>query len=176
LALSARCIFVYKNDLAFASELGVGFAVHASELAFSNHQSCIMARKKAKDQEALYSHVIRTRITETTYKKLERFVTSGDSASVGEVARRILSGEQLKVFHVDSSMQSAMEELLFIRKELRSIGININQVVRHFNSQSNPQLKALDALKAGSQYQQVGAKVDQLMAVISQLAERWLQR
>ena len=73
-------------------------------------------------------------------------------------------------------MNSAVAELALIRKEINSIGVNINQITRHFNSESSPSKKIADALKIVEEYQKVGRRLDKLMNVTSEITEKWLQR
>ncbi|MEQ7801967.1 plasmid mobilization relaxosome protein MobC [Pedobacter sp. ASV1-7] len=68
-----------------------------------------------------------------------------------------------------------MEELALIRKELRAIGVNINQITRSFNQDRSNTKRAFYTLKAADQYQKIDAKVDELLIIISKLAGKWLQ-
>jgi len=91
-----------------------------------------MPRKKSPHPEQLLTHRIRTRVTATTYQKLEKLQADSDCQSVGEVSLKILSGEKMNVFYRDISLNAPMEEMALIRKELKAIGININQQTKHF--------------------------------------------
>lgn len=135
-----------------------------------------MPRKKAAHPEKLFTHPVRTRVTQSAYQRLEKLTDKSDSHSIGEVARKILSGQQIKVFAVDASLNAVMEELALIRKELRAIGININQITRSFNQDRAGAHRAFFALKAADQYNKVDENVERLLVIISKLAERWLQK
>lgn len=135
-----------------------------------------MPRKKAAHPEKLFTHPVRTRVTQSAYERLEKLTDKSDSHSIGEVARKILSGQQIKVFAVDASLNAVMEELALIRKELRAIGVNINQITRSFNHDRAGTHRAFFALKAADQYRKVDEKVERLLVIISKLAERWLQK
>src|ERR1700712_946164 len=93
----------------------------------------IMSRKKTKKTDELLSHNLIIRVNETTKKRLEKLHQESHSASIAEVARRILAGQKIKLFYKDISMNAPMEEMALIRKELKAIGININQLTRSFN-------------------------------------------
>lgn len=69
-----------------------------------------------------------------------------------------------------------MEELALSRKELKAIGVNINQITKAFHSSGNDNAKAFYALKVAGRYEAVGTKVDALLVIVAQLAEIWLQR
>lgn len=66
---------------------------------------------------------IRTRVTAATFQRLEKMIGTSDCYSIGEVARKILSNQEIKVFYVDASLDQTMEQLALIRKELKAIGI-----------------------------------------------------
>jgi hypothetical protein len=135
-----------------------------------------MARKKSKQQEILFTHPVRTRVTEKTFKRLENLKETSDSHTVGEVARKVLSNQEIKCFYIDQTLNATMEELSLIRKELKSIGININQLTKKFHGTSNESGKAFYALKVAGLYNNVGLKVDELLLIVSKLAEKWLQK
>jgi hypothetical protein len=135
-----------------------------------------MGRKKAKDPESLLSRIIWTRVTLEAYQRLEGLVGSSDCHSIGEVARRILSKEKIVSFFVDRSMDAPMEELCRIRKEINSIGKNINQITHAFHTAETSSQKVLHAVKVAEQYKKVGDKVNELLPIISQLSKKWLQK
>lgn len=135
-----------------------------------------MSGKKAKDQEELLSHNLIIRVTESTFKRLEKMHRESHYASIAEVARRILSNQQIKLFYTDVSMNAPMEEMALIRKELKAIGININQITRSFNQDKAGTHREFYVLKVADLYKNVDEKVDRLLVIISGLAEKWLQR
>lgn len=134
-----------------------------------------MPRKKSPNPEAVLTHFIRTRVTEKVYLRLDKISRNSDCHSVGGVARKILSQEKITLFYKDLTLNSAMEELASIRKELRAIGVNINQITRSFNQDKTEAKRSFYAIKAADQYQKIDVKVDELLTIISKLAEKWLQ-
>nr|WP_121271683.1 plasmid mobilization relaxosome protein MobC [Pedobacter schmidteae] len=135
-----------------------------------------MPRRKSAKPEEVLSHVIRTRVTQTVYKRLEQIAQNSDCYSVGRLARKILSREKITLFHKDKTMDATMEELALIRKELRAIGVNINQITRSFNQDKAETQRAFYVLKVAEQYKKVDEKVERLLTIISKLAEKWLQK
>lgn len=135
-----------------------------------------MPRKKAANPEDLLSHNIIIRITETAFKRLEKMRQQSNSLSIAEVARKILSGQKIRLFYHDISLNPVMEELAMIRKELKAIGININQITRSFNQDKAETHRAFYVLKVADLYKKADEKVDRLLVIISKLAERWLQK
>jgi len=135
-----------------------------------------MPRKKLADTDELLSHPIIMRVTETVFKRLEKIKNESDCRSVGEVARKIISKEKINCFYRDISLNAPMEEMALIRKELKAIGININQQTHRFHTSLSESERAFHALKTAKLYQEVGTKVDELLTVISKLAQKWLQK
>jgi hypothetical protein len=135
-----------------------------------------MARRKSTHPEALLTRHIQAKVSEEVFKRLEQIMRNGDCQSIGELARRILSKEKIVCFQRDSSMDGPMEELTSIRKELNAVGVNINQITHYFHVTDMPNQKAFHALKVAEQYRIVGDKVDKLLAIVSQLSKKWLQK
>lgn len=136
----------------------------------------LMSRKKAEDQDEILSHPIIMRVTEGQFKKLEQIQTNSNCQSIGEVARMILNKQRILYFHKDISLNGPMEELSSIRKELKAIGININQLTRSFHTSKREAQKNFFILKVAERYEKVEEKVDRLLVIISQLSAKWLQK
>jgi hypothetical protein len=134
-----------------------------------------MPRKKSTNPEAILTHFVRTRVTEKVYLRLDKISRNSDCHSVGGVARKILSQEKITLFYKDMTLNAAMEELALIRKELRAIGVNINQITRSFNQDKTENKRTFYVLKAADHYQKIDTKVDELLIIISKLAGKWLQ-
>lgn len=135
-----------------------------------------MPRKKSAHPEKMLTHVLRIRVTAAVFKRLEKISKNSDTHSVGEAARKILSKENITVFYKDTTLNAAMEELALIRKELRAIGININQVTKAFHSDKRENSQLFQIRRIAELYQKVEAKTDVLLVLINRLAEKWLPR
>ena len=72
-------------------------------------------------------------------------------------------------------MDAHLELLAGIEKELNAIGVNINQITRSFHNAETPNQKMINALKIEEQYRKVGDRVDKLLAIVSELAKKWLK-
>ncbi len=134
-----------------------------------------MGRKKAKNRDELLVHLLRVRVSDATMKRMEKLLAESSCRSIGEVGRKLLSRERINCFYRDASLAGPMEELAMIRKELKSIGININQQTRYFNAVKSTAEKAFHAKRTIELYQKVDAKMERLFVIISKLAGRWLQ-
>ncbi len=135
-----------------------------------------MTRKRAEKKEERLTHPIILRVTETVFKRLEKLQQESNCQSVGEIARKIISGEKILCFYKDMSLNAPMEELTSIRKELKAIGININQQTKYFHSSDNEAQRAFYVMKTADLYKTVNENVENLLGLISKLTEQWLQR
>ncbi|WP_134090263.1 mobilization protein [Olivibacter sp. XZL3] len=134
-----------------------------------------MPRKKIKDQEQVLTNPIVIRVTLNEFNKLEKVRKESDCRSIGEVVRKMLSKQRVTYLHRDISMNGPMEELALIRKEIKAIGININQQTHRFHTSQNEAERAFFALKTASVYKQMEPKLEHLLSIVSKLAEKWLQ-
>jgi hypothetical protein len=133
-----------------------------------------MPRKKANDQDELFTVPVRTRVTAATADRLEKLRADSDCHSIGELARRILSGGTITIFQKDATMDGPMEQLAGIRKELKAIGVNMNQVTKSFHYTNDENSKAYYAHKLAGQYQDAAGQISLLLSLISQLSQKWL--
>lgn len=134
-----------------------------------------MSRKKTKNPEQLLSHPIIIRVNENTFKRLEKIQTHSNCQSIGQVARNILSKEKILMLTRDITMNAPMEELASIRKELKAIGVNINQQTRHFHTSENEAQRSFYFMRTSDLYKNVGEKVDRLLEIITQMSLKWLR-
>ncbi|MBX2900334.1 MAG: plasmid mobilization relaxosome protein MobC [Cyclobacteriaceae bacterium] len=135
-----------------------------------------MARRKSPYPDQLLTRHIQTKVTDEVYQRLEQLQIKSDCQTMGEFARRILSRDKITLFHKDASLDGPMEELTSIRKELKAIGVNINQITHSFHIAQNDNQRNYQAMRAAEEYKKVGAKVDQLLNIVSQLSKKWLQK
>jgi len=70
-----------------------------------------------------------------------------------------------------------MEELASRRKELKAIGININQITRSFNKEKSKESRRQNyVLHVAGLHEKVDVKVERLLSLVSELIEKWLQK
>lgn len=134
-----------------------------------------MARKPAAEPGKRKSHVLSVRLTTDEYHKLKELRDRTPNYSSGELVRRILSNRPVRVRIADTRYDPIMEELAVLRRELRSIGVNINQVTRNFNEDKAGPRKIYHYEKIGQLYRDADLRMQKLLALISALAERWLR-
>jgi len=143
---------------------------------FQTTTSKQMGRKKAPHPGDNLTEVIMLRVSSATYQKLENIRRNSDCQTVPEIVRRIIEKQKITWYHKDAAMDAPMEILTAIQKELKAIGININQVTRRLNSMATDQGRWYQVKQATQYYGQVDARVGLLLSLISQLAKKWLQK
>jgi len=134
-----------------------------------------MSRPKSQDDKLLLNHVLRIRIDQATLEKLQKIVKDSDCRNPCAAARKILSGERINIFYRDDSMTGVMEELALIRKEIRSIGININQQTHHFHTAASASEKWFYVHRTLTQYKLIKDKIELLLEIVNKLSRKWLQ-
>lgn len=138
-------------------------------------KSHLMPRKKATERDAVLTHNIVIRVTEETFKKLEKIKKESDCKSIAQVVRNILADRHIKYIVKDMSMNGTMEELAMIRKEIKAIGININQQTHRFHISQSDAERSFHFRKTAEIYRSIDPKIDDLLQIVSKLAEKWLQ-
>jgi len=133
-----------------------------------------MGRKKASDQTELLVQPLIIRIDQKTFNRLDKILQDSGCRSLGEVARKILSKERINCFYRDESISGPMEELALIRKEIKAIGVNINQQTRFFNACKSDSQKTFYAMRTADLYKGVESKIEVLLSLVSKLAMKWL--
>lgn len=134
-----------------------------------------MPRPKISEQNQL-KYLIRVRVNLAVYQRLTALQKQTNCRSICELARKILSNERITFFHKDISLNAPMEELALIRKEIKSIGININQQTHHFHTSQSEAERAFYVNRTAILYQDIDQRVNQLLNIVSKLAETWLQK
>lgn len=133
-----------------------------------------MGRRRSSKERL--TRIFSVRVSDRYYKRLEEIKKNSNCQYIGEVARRILYREEIVWYHKDASLDTTVAELTLIRKELNAIGININQITRHFHSADIPNQKIFHALKIVDEYKKVGQKLEKVMSVTSEITKKWLRR
>lgn len=127
-----------------------------------------MSQRKYNTEEPL-NHLIGVRVSEAFYNKLESLRKNSNCQTLGEFARMILQKEEIIWYHKDASLDTVTVELTAIRKELKAIGTNVNQVTRYFNGSTIPNQKIFDALKILDEYKKVTSQVDKLLTLLDNI-------
>jgi len=131
-----------------------------------------MTRKKV-DPTTKLSKKVFARVSESFFEKMETWRSNSNCRTMAELTRKILYKEEIIWYHKDASLESVINELSGIRKELNAIGNNINQVTRFFNSASLPSEKWNEAARILAEYNKTGAKINALLSIIAGLSDKW---
>jgi hypothetical protein len=128
-----------------------------------------MSRKKVSDSQRL-TRKIGLRVSGPFYDEMKTLLSKSNCQSVAELARHVLYKKRIITYTKDATVDATAAELAAIKKELRAIGVNINQVTRYFNSKAIPSAKILEALKILDEYKKVSKRCDQVLASIDKVA------
>ena len=134
-----------------------------------------MARNKAKEEEKL-QHKIQTRVNSAKYKELVLLSTKIGHNSLSDLLRDILYNRPLTLKTRDTTLDHFMPELIRLRWEINHIGVNINQVTHYFNQSDEQTRRLFYAMKVSGHFDAVIDKSEQVLYLIEQLGERWLQK
>lgn len=94
---------------------------------------------------------------------------------MSEYARRVLLEQKIVTIERDGSLDTLMEELVVLRKELNRTGNNFNQIVRKINT-SKEIVDLQFWLPVSQQLQrQITMQIDFIQSKIDQLSKKWLQ-
>lgn len=120
---------------------------------------------------------LRTRVNKRSFDRLEKLLVSSTCQSMGELIRKLINREKINCVYTDTTMNAPMEELVSIRKELKAIGVNINQITRSFNQEKTREAaRQYYVMQVAELYKKVDIKVDRLLLMVGELTEKWLQR
>ena len=124
-------------------------------------------------EKEILKHEIKTRVNDARFKQLNEMLEKSECQTMSELVRHILNNRPVTLLHRDKSTDLLVEELSAIRKELRSMGVNINQITRQFNIYSDFEHRIFFATGVVEEYKLVGNKVEQLLSIISKLSAQW---
>ena len=142
-------------------------------LAFAKIENEHMHRGQTKGEKGL-SKPVRTRLTKTKYNELELLARESKGETISSIARKIIQEQPIKIFRHDESLDLVMEELAANRAEIRSIGVNINQMVKLFNSYPDLKPKMFYAKNGYESYLRLENNIETLLTKVEQLAIKWL--
>ena len=130
----------------------------------------------AKESEDKLTCVLRTRVSKPTHDRLEKLRAKSNVRTMGEFLRAIINKEKINWYHKSAELESLALEFALIRKELNSIGRNINQITKLFHGAGQMGQRMIHALKAESEYKKVEGKVKELLSKMDDVAGQWLRK
>lgn len=133
-----------------------------------------MVRKKTPEDEALV-HIIKTRVTRQKFDELQQLLAKSVHGEMAGLLRDILHHRTIRTVVHDQSLDLVMEELAALRGEIRAIGVNINQITKHFNTYSERNRREFYARTAFDRYAVMEPMINRIMEIVTQLAKIWLR-
>jgi hypothetical protein len=110
-----------------------------------------MRKGQTKGEKGL-TYPVMTRIAKAKYDELKAIAAKTKDETVSGLIRNIIHNRPVTVHTHDETLNLVMEELAALRGEIKSIGININQVTRLFNTYPEERKKEFYAKIAFKQY------------------------
>ncbi|BAV04461.1 hypothetical protein FLA_0452 [Filimonas lacunae] len=126
------------------------------------------------DTEAL-AYKIFTRVNRQKYEQLQNWA-EGSRQDMSGLLRDIIYNRPIRIITHDNTFNDTMQELVKIRTELKSIGININQITRLFNTYPEKTRKEFYAKTAFHQYTAIHNQVNRLYVLTEKLTLKWLSK
>lgn len=132
-----------------------------------------MRKGQTKGDKGLVKH-IQTRISAARYNELTILLPKTKGETVSSLIRKIIEEKPVVLYTRDESLDLVMEELAANRAEIRSIGININQMVKLFNTYGDQATKIFFARQGYERFLALENNIDLLLERTGQLAKIWL--
>lgn len=132
-------------------------------------------RKKVKERDAL-KYDIKLRVNQHHYDRLNKLLSASRYRNMSGLLRDIVCNRQVITYTHDESLDIVMTELVRLRKELNSIGININQITRQINSTTKQVLKATMAFQATAMLKEVKDSMQPILSIVAELSKKWLRK
>jgi hypothetical protein len=122
------------------------------------------------------SEWLHIRLTADEYKTIHNAFLKTTCRKRCEYIRNMLLGKPIVLLHRDKSMDDALEELIFLRKELNFFGNNFNQAVRKLNSVSGmPEAKVWQSMLEVLR-DQIEPSMAEIKERISNYSDLWSQK
>lgn len=132
-----------------------------------------MRKGETKGNDKL-QYAVRTRLSKEKYTELTALLNNTKDETLAGLVRNILLNRKVKTYTHDETTDLLLEELAALRSELKAIGVNLNQITRHFNTYSEEAKKKFFAKIGFEKYSEIESKVDRLLMIVSNLSKKWL--
>ena len=131
-------------------------------------------RKQKRSVGSDYKKTVIARVSAQKYEELVAILGRSRLRTMSELLRDILDNRKITLEYYDKTLDKVMLELSEIRRELQSIGVNINQVTKRFHVQQWPEAMLINAGEIAGLYQQIDLRMEYLFSVIDKIAQKWL--
>lgn len=123
---------------------------------------------------AKLEHLVWTRINNEKFRELQGILKQTKDETISSAVRKILYNRPIKIYVRDETADLLLEEMTGLRSEIKSIGVNINQITRYFNTYPEDDKKKFYAKIGFAQYLQLDGKINRLLEIIAKCSNKWL--
>ncbi|MDF2191357.1 hypothetical protein [Paraflavitalea sp. CAU 1676] len=134
-----------------------------------------MKKGQTKGEKGL-NHRVHTRLSSKELITLKSIIRQTKDETISSAVRKIIIGKPIKVFVHDETTDILIESLAAIRSEINAIGVNINQLTKSYNTYPEQVRKDYFAKLAFHHYSRLEPSITQLLAIMSKLNAKWLQK
>ncbi len=115
------------------------------------------------------------RLSQKEYDKIKKHFEKTTCRNLSQYARNVVLQKPVIIKHRNQSLDDFMTVLIDLRKELNSIGNNLNQTVKKLHT-----LQSIEEFRnwhkaAEMHHQIVIAKTEEIKSRINQISSQWLQ-
>lgn len=132
-----------------------------------------MSGRSIYKKEVTLERNIATPVTKDLYARLKRMQKKGGYNFMSELIRDILLNRRIKYLVKDVSMHGPMETLAVIRKDIKAINMQIQELLD--DARKNQASGDIHIQEIKTLYRSMEPKIDQLLNTVTQLAIKWLQ-
>jgi hypothetical protein len=132
-----------------------------------------MRKGQTKGEKGL-TRLVATKLTQAKFDEIDGLAKQSKGETISSLVRKIIHDKPVKVFRHDESLDIVMEELAANRAEIRSIGVNINQMAKLFNTYPELKTKIFYAKNGYDRFLQLENRIEYLLGRVDLLAKKWL--
>lgn len=129
-----------------------------------------------KNEDENRSRILLTRLKPAEFKLLDNRFKKTRFRKLSEYVRSVLLKKPVTVMYRDKSMDEVLEELILLRKELNSIGNNLNQTVRNINAAHGQADSRLWINLLGVINSKLEPSINQIKERMNNYAELWSRK
>lgn len=127
---------------------------------------------ETKDNRYKWLHI---RLKEDEHSKINKKFTASTCRKLSEYARRVLLDKVVTVYQRNRSLDDFMAEMIRLKNELNSIGINFNQSVKKLHTLSHLSEFKNWIIQNENHYKLLLEKMEEIKSKINQISDEWLQ-
>jgi len=126
-------------------------------------------------KENIRNRIIGLRLTIKEYERIRSLSKGSTTPQLSEYIRRVILNKPVTFFTRDRSMDELMQELMLLRKELNSIGVNFNQAVKKLNALDKTGEMKSWTTSYEMDRRRLLAQVEKIGSAVARMGEKWLR-